>query len=50
LCIVPDRAPAETANLRLPFTGDGLLSTILAKAFLLVDEGKISDRTILSQL
>ena len=50
LCIVRDRAPAETANLRLPFAGDGVLSTILAKAFMLVDEDKISDPTILRQL
>ncbi|HEY0627999.1 MAG TPA: DUF4132 domain-containing protein [Sphingomicrobium sp.] len=50
LCIVQDRAPQETANLRLPFSGDNLLSTILAKAFLLVDEDKIKDATIISQL
>ncbi|WP_309645939.1 DUF4132 domain-containing protein, partial [Phenylobacterium sp.] len=50
LCIVPDRDPAEAAAIKLPFTGDGLLSTILSKAFLLVDEDKIKDRTILSQL
>jgi len=50
LCIVPDRPTAETANIKLPFAGDGLLSTILAKAFLLVDEDKIKDRTILHQI
>lgn len=50
LCIVPDRAPAEAVNIKLPFTGDGLLSTILSKAFLLVDEDKIRDSTILRQL
>lgn len=50
LCIVPDRAPAEAANIRLPFAGDGTLSTILSKAFLLVDEDKIKDATILRQL
>jgi hypothetical protein len=50
LCIVPDRPPPETANLKLPFSGDGLMSTILAKAFMLVDESKIKDRTITSQL
>jgi len=50
LCIVPDRAPPEAAGLRLPFTGDGMLSTILAKAFMLVDESKIRDPTILQQL
>lgn len=50
LCIVPDRGPAEAEKIRLPFTGDSQLSTILAKAFLLVDESKISDPTILRQL
>jgi hypothetical protein len=50
LCIVPSRDPAEMAGIKLPFTGDGVLSTILAKAFLLVDESKIKDPTILSQL
>lgn len=50
LCIVPSRDPGEAAAIKLPFTGDGVLSTILAKAFLLVDESKIKDPTILSQL
>jgi Domain of unknown function (DUF4132) len=50
LCIVPDRAPPETASLKLPFAGDGLMSTILAKAFMLVDESKIKDETIVRQL
>ena len=50
LCIVPDRQPKETRNIRLPFEGDSLFSTILAKAFLLVDESKIKDETILRQL
>jgi len=50
LCIVPDRTPAEAAKIRLPFAGDGQLSTILAKAFMLVDESKITDATILRQL
>ena len=50
LCIVPDRAPKETRDIKLPFAGDSLLSTILAKAFLLVDEDTITDETILRQL
>lgn len=50
LCIVPDRSPRESDNIRLPFTGDGQLSTILAKAFMLVDESKIEDPTIVRQL
>ena len=50
LCIVPARNPAEAERIRLPFTGDSQLSTILAKAFMLVDESKIKDPTILRQL
>jgi hypothetical protein len=50
LCIVPDGAPPEARNLALPFAGDNLVSIILAKAFLLADESKITDKTILSQL
>lgn len=50
LCIVPDGAAREAEKVRLPFTGDSQLSTILAKAFLLVDEDKITDPTILRQL
>lgn len=50
LCIVPARHPAEADKIRLPFAGDSQLSTILAKAFMLVDEDKITDRTILNQL
>ncbi len=50
LCIVPDRSPLELDKIRLPFTGDGQLSTILAKAFMLVDESRIDDPTILRQL
>lgn len=50
LCIVPDRPPLETEKLRLPFAGDSLLSIILSKAFLLVDESRIKDETILRQL
>ena len=50
LCIVPDRATPEADRVRLPFTGDSQVSTILAKAFMLVDEDRITDATILSQL
>ncbi len=49
LCIVPDRKK-HTDNLFLPFEGDNLLSIILSKAFLLADDDKITDKTILSQL
>ena len=50
LCIVPDRPHKETEKIRLPFAGDNLLSIILSKAFMLVDEDKIKDETILRQL
>ena len=50
LCIVPGRAPRETETIKLPFAGDSLLSIILSKAFLLTDESKITDPTILRQL
>jgi hypothetical protein len=34
----------------LPFEGDGALSVILSKAFLLAADDKITDATILRQL
>ncbi len=52
LCIVPGRSSAKKATgpVMLPFEGDEILSIILSKAFMLVDESKISDPTILSQI
>jgi hypothetical protein len=51
LCIVPDRSVKNhTENLFLPFEGDTGLSIILSKAFLLVDDDKITDKTITSQI
>lgn len=50
LCIVPDRTPKEAEAIKLPFAGDSQLSIILSKAFLLTDESKITDPTILRQL
>ncbi len=49
LCIVPARGGPE-GSLFLPFEGDRMLSVILSKAFLLADDTKISDPTILSQI
>ena len=44
LCIVPDaHARAQQDNLFLPFEGDGMLSIILSKAFLLAEDDKIKD-------
>lgn len=52
LCIVPDhtaKAP-RTGKIYLPFEGDNMLSIIISKAFLLADDSKIKDPTILSQI
>lgn len=52
LCIVP--APSEAAKVSgkvwLPFDGDSLLTLVLSKAFLLADDDKITDRSIMSQI
>lgn len=51
LCIVPDRSPRGAGDkVFLPFEGDSTLSVILSKAFLLADDAKIRDETILRQL
>lgn len=55
LCIVPDRrrdraAGHSASSVRLPFEGDDTLSVILSKAFLLADDAKIKDPTIVSQI
>jgi hypothetical protein len=52
LCIVPKQATATAGaeRVHLPFEGDGTLSIILSKAFLLADDAKITDPTITSQL
>ncbi|MCR5890003.1 DUF4132 domain-containing protein [Hymenobacter sp. J193] len=52
LCIVPDRSGKTlgTTDVFLPFEGDAVLSIILSKALLLMDDDKITDETILRQL
>ena len=50
LCIVRGRSSKDRHSVKLPFTGDNLLSIILSKAFMLVNDDKITDQTILSQL
>lgn len=52
LCIVPARGVAARGSdgVFLPFEGDNTLSIILSKAFLLAEDTKIKDRTILSQI
>lgn len=52
LCIVQsgtDRS-TERRGLFLPFEGDRTLSIILSKAFMLAEDNKIKDRTIMSQI
>lgn len=51
LCIVPGRGKDKNIDsLFLPFEGDNGLSIVLSKAFLLANDDKITDTTILSQL
>ncbi len=52
LCIVPARGKdkVNTDNVFLPFEGDRGLSLVLSKAFLLSEDTKIKDPTILSQI
>ena len=40
----------EAGKVFLPFEGDGVLSLILSKAFLLADDRKIQNTTILGQI
>jgi Domain of unknown function (DUF4132) len=49
LCIVQDHQNAG-GRVRLPFEGDHTLSLILSKAFLLADDDKIKDASIVSQI
>lgn len=49
LCIVPKQG-LDGGKVYLPFEGDHLLSVILSKAFLLADDAKIKDPTIVSQI
>ena len=52
LCIVPDLSAKilNTSNVFLPFEDDAVLSIILSKALLLMEDDKITDKTILRQL
>ena len=50
LCIVPEGKTKSTEKVFLPFEGDSLLSIIISKAFLLAEDDKIKDKTILSQI
>jgi hypothetical protein len=50
LCIVPKQTMAGAERVFLPFEGDGTMSVILSKAFLLADDAHITDPSITSQL
>lgn len=52
LCIVEGRGNKQTDSrkLFLPFEGDNRMAVILSKAFMLADDEKIKDKTILSQI
>lgn len=50
LCIVAKQSMTARESVMLPFEGDTTLTIILSKAFLLADDTKIKDETILQQL
>lgn len=53
LCIVPTSAMTKGpggGKVHLPFEGDRVLAIILSKAFMLADDHKITDKTILTQI
>ncbi len=51
LCIVPGQIGATAkGKVFLPFEGDSTLSVILSKAFMLAEDRRIKDRSILSQI
>lgn len=50
LCIVKAPERGDGGRVFLPFEGDGTLAVILSKAFMLAEDRKITDPTILSQI
>ena len=50
LCIVPNQAGPGGDSVLLPFEGDRTLSIILSKAFLLANDTKIKDQSIVRQI
>ena len=50
LCIVPVSTKAHGPQAFLPYEGDGMLDVILSKAFLLVNDKKITDPLIVRQI
>ena len=50
LCIVPARSARPAGARFVPFDGDEMLSVVLSKAFLLADDHRITDQSILRQI
>jgi hypothetical protein len=50
VCIAPARGHGDGPMMALPVVGDDVLSLIVSKATLLVDEPRIRDQAILRQL
>ena len=50
LCIVPAQSQSKGGVIFLPFEGDTRLTVILSKAFLLAEDDKIEDATIVRQI
>lgn len=50
LCIVPGQNQNGPSQVFLPFEGDRTLAIILSKAFLLADDKKVTDPTIMAQM
>jgi len=50
LCIVSARASSDDGKVFLPFEGDNTLAIVLSKAFMLADDTKISDASIVNQI
>ncbi len=50
LCIVPKQTTTAPQRVFLPFEGDGTLSVVLSKAFMLAADTRITDPTIISQI
>lgn len=50
LCIVPARGASPDGKVFLPFEGDNTMAIVLSKAFMLADDTKISDASIVSQI
>lgn len=50
LCIVPKAGTIEAGKVVLPFEGDRTLSVILSKAFLLAEDDRIKDESIVRQI